>query len=71
MVEDLVNEVGKSSAEEVEYVLPIHNMDKDVSMKHLKAFFRLQELGFNRVAIHDALMTAKLDHDKALEKLLR
>ena len=71
MVEDMVNEVGKSSAEEVEYVIPIHNMDKDVSMKHLKAFFRLQELGFNRIAIHDALMTAKLDHDKALEKLLR
>ena len=71
LVEDLVNEVGKSSAIEVEYVIPIHNLDKEVSMKHLKAFFKLEELGFNRIDIHDALVSAKLDHDKALEKLLK
>ena len=71
LVEELVNEVGKSSAVEVEYVIPIHNLNKEQSMKHLKAFFKLEELGFNRIEIHDALVSTKLDHDKALEKLLK
>lgn len=61
----------KFAAQEVEYVVPIHNLDEDASLKHLRAFHRLEEFGFDRFAIHNALIDINLDHDKALEKLLK
>ena len=61
----------KFNVKEVEYVLPIHNLDEDLSRKHLRAFQKLEELGFDRMATHNALMNTKLDHDKALEILLK
>lgn len=61
----------KFAAQEVEYVVPIHNLDEDASLKHLRAFHRLEEFGFDRFAIHNALIDTNLDHDKALEKLLK
>ena len=71
MVDKILSEENKFSSNEVEYVIPIHNLDEDVSKKHLRAFHKLDELGFDRVAIHTALIDTKLDHDKALEKLLK
>ena len=72
MVDKILGEGGNKFAPiEVEYVVPIHNLDEDSSKKHLKAFHKLEEFGFDRVAIHTALIDTKLDHDKALEKLLK
>ena len=71
MVDKILSEESKFSSNEVEYVIPIHNLDEDISKKHLRAFHKLEELGFDRVAIHTALIDTKLDHDKALEKLLK
>jgi hypothetical protein len=72
LVDKLANDsVERFSASEVEYVVPIHNLDEDASKKHLRAFQKLQELGFERVSIHNALISVRMDHDKALEKLLK
>jgi len=72
MVDKLLsNEGNKFSPDEVEYVIPMHNLDEESSKKHLRAFHKLEELGFPREAIHSALIDTKLDHDKALEKLLK
>ena len=71
LVDKILSEESKFSSNEVEYVIPIHNLDEDISKKHLRAFHKLEELGFDRVAIHTALIDTKLDHDKALEKLLK
>lgn len=72
MVDKILGDrANKFSPNEVEYVIPIHNLDEETSKKHLGAFHRLEELGFDRVAIHAALIDTKLDHDKALEKLLK
>ena len=71
LVDKLLSSGDKFSADEVEYVVPIHNLDEEMSKKHLRAFYKLEELGFERVAIHNALVSTKLDHDKALEKLLK
>ena len=45
--------------------------DEEQSTKHLRAFQKLEELGFDRLAIHNALIKTQLDHDKALEILLK
>lgn len=71
LVDKLLNSGSKFTEAEVEYVIPIHNLNEDSSKKHLKAFYRLIELGFDREAIHQALISTQLDHDKALEKLLK
>lgn len=71
LVDKILSSNGRFSPHEVEYVIPIHNLDEENSVKHLKAFHKLEELGFDRVAIHKALIDTKLDHDKALEKLLK
>ena len=72
LVDKLANSPGEKFRDnEVEYVIPIHNLDEETSVKHLRAFQKLEEFGFDRLAIHNALLSTKLDHDKALEILLK
>lgn len=71
LVDKILSCGEKFKAADVEYVVPIHNLDEEMSKKHLRAFLKLEELGFDRYAIHNALIDTKLDHDKALEKLLK
>lgn len=71
LVDKILSGGEKFKAADVEYVVPIHNLDEETSKKHLRAFHKLEELGFDRYAIHNALIDTKLDHDKALEKLLK
>ena len=58
-------------AAEAEHVLMLKSMDEDATRKHLTAFRRLKDLGFPAKNVHDALVEAKSDHDKALELLLK
>lgn len=56
---------------EVEHTLLAKSLEVDPSLRHLRAFRRLKDLGFDSRAIHDALAQCGGDHDKALETLLK
>ena len=48
-----------------------HSMDEEKTRKHLKAFCRLAEFGFEPPSkVHDALIKCDLDYEKAFEQML-
>lgn len=70
LAEDLSLKSGKET-EEVEEALLMHDLKTEEAFRHIQAFRKLRDLGFDSRAIHEALMdTPDLDHTKALEKLL-
>ena len=59
------------SVEASEDVSVLHNADEDVCRKHLKSFSAIAEIGFPSKDVHQALIAASFDHQKALDQLIR
>ena len=76
LVEEPVMACSKSSVSNyssvVEDVVLLHSMDESRIQKHLEAFARLAEFGFEPPSkVHDALIKCDLDYEKALEQILK
>ncbi len=72
LLADKVTESFKQAGErEVEHVLLLKSLNEEEARRHLGAFVRLKDFGFDSKAIHDALSECGGDHDKALEQLLK
>ena len=64
--------LGPNGSDVVEDVVLIHSSDETKIKKHLEAFGRLIEFGFEPPSkIHTALTECDLDYEKALEQMLK
>ena len=64
--------LGSNGSDVVEDVVLIHSSDEAKIKKHLEAFGRLIEFGFEPPSkIHTALTECDLDYEKALEQMLK
>ena len=59
------------SIEACEDVSVLHNAEEDVCRKHLRSFQQIAEIGFPSKDVHQALIAASFDHQKALDQLIR
>ena len=71
LVDKIAEEVGRPARpEDVEDAVLLHSVIEDRAKKHVAEFVKLQDFGFHKRRVHDALVETNLDGDKTLEKLL-